>query len=233
MLGDPVHQLPAIRPIHPEQPQLFTGATEACAEETGPRRIGDRSGCDDHGHQEPQGIDQQMAFPPFDVFAFVVAALPSQFRGLDALAVETARRGVLMASGLLTHLGAQCVVETLPVSAVTPLAKIPVHTGPLGILMREHAPFDAPINDIKDGIDHRPHIERAVAPTRFGWWDHISDEIPLGISKVCRVWCGRHPSSVLHWCHLWVTFQTASKSSMRSGFFRKRLFTMTGSLRKP
>jgi hypothetical protein len=116
-----------------------------------------------------------------------------------------------MASCLLTHLGAQRVVETLPVSAVTPLAKIPVHTGPLGILMREHAPFDAPVNDIKDGIDHRPHIELAVAPARFGWWDQISDKIPFGISKVCRVWCGSHPSSVPNWCHLWATFQTASK----------------------
>ena len=210
MLGDPVHQLSAIRPINPEQPQLFTGAPESCEEEMGPRRIGDRSGCDDHGQQEPQGIDHQMAFPPFDVFAFVVAALPSQFRGFDALAVETARRGVRMASGLLTPLGAPRVVETLPVSAVTPLTKIPVHTGPLGILMREHAPFDAPVNDIKDGIDHRPHIERAVAPTRFGWGDQISDKIPFGISKVWGVWCGSHPSRVLNWCHLWATFQTAS-----------------------
>ena len=210
MLGDPVHQLSAIRPINPEQPQLFTGAPESCEEETGPRRIGDRSGCDDHGHQEPQGIDHQMAFPPFDVFAFVVAALPSQFRGLDALAVETARRGVLMASGLLAHLGTQRVVETLPVSTGTPLTKIPVHPRPLRILMREHAPFEAPVNDIKDGIDHRPHIERAVAPTRFGGRDHIFDKIPFGISKVCRVWFGSHPSSVPNWCHLWTTFQTAS-----------------------
>src|SRR5262252_202206 len=105
MLADPVHQLPAIRTINPEQPQLFTGAPESCEEETSPSRIGDRSGCDDHGHQEPPGIDHQMALTPFDVFAFVVAALPSQFRSLDALAVETARRGVFMASCLLTHLG--------------------------------------------------------------------------------------------------------------------------------
>src|SRR5215831_17479464 len=211
MLGDPFHQLPSIRAINPDQPELFTGAPESCEEETGPSRIGDRSRCDYHSHQEPQRIDQQMAFTPFDVFAFVVAALPSQFRGFDALAVEAARREVFMASCLLTHLGAQRVVETLPVSAVTPLTKIPVHTGPLGILMREHAPFEAPVNDRKDGIDHRSHIELAVAPTRFGWGDQISDKIPFGISKVCRVWCGSHPSSVLNWCHLWATFQTASK----------------------
>src|SRR4029453_7155423 len=213
MLGDPFHQLPSIRAINPDQPQLFTGAPESCEEETGPSRIGDRSSCDDHGHQEPQRIDQQMAFTPFDVFAFVVAALPSQVCGFDALAVETARRGVLMTFCLLTHLGTQRVVETLPVSAVTPLTKIPVHTGPLGILMREHAPFDAPVNDIKDGIDHRPHIELAVAPTRFGGRDQISDKSPFGISKVCRVWFGSHPSSLPNWCHLWTTFQTASEQA--------------------
>ena len=196
MLGDPFHQLPSIRTINPDQPQLFTGATESCAEETGSSRIGDRSSCDDHGHQEPQGIDQQMAFTPFDVFAFVVAALPSQFRGLDALTVETAGRGMFVAPGLLAPVGAQGVVEALPVPTVTPVADILVHTGPLRILMGEHAPFDAPVNDIKNGIDHRPHIQLAGAPTRLGWWDQRLDKIPCGISEVCGVWIGVHPQSV-------------------------------------
>ena len=131
-----------------------------------------------------------MAFAAFDLFAAIVAALPSQFCGLDALAVQAARGGVLVAARLLAHLGAQGVVEALPVPAVTPLAEIPVHTGPLRILMGEHAPFDAPVDDIKDGIDHRAHIQFAVASTRFGWWDQIFDTIPFGISEVCGVWFG-------------------------------------------
>src|SRR4029450_10361919 len=177
MLAHPVSQLSPIGPIDPEQAQLFTGAAELGEEETSPRRVGDGGGGDDHRHQEPQRIDQQMAFAPFDVFAFVVAALPSKLRGLDALTVEAAGRRVLVTARLLAHPGAQGVVETLPVPAVPPLAEIPVHTGPLRILMGEHPPFDAPINDIEDGIDHRPHIELAGAPTRFGWRDQIFDKI--------------------------------------------------------
>src|SRR5262245_51097599 len=211
MVAYPVHQLPPIGPIDPEQSQLFTGAAQPGEEEPGPRRVRDGGSRDDHGHQEPQRIDQQMPFAPFDIFAFVRAALPSQFRGFDALAVDTARRRVFVPSRLLAHLGADGIMETLPGPAVAPLTEIPIDTGPLRILMGEHAPFDAPIDDIKNGIDHRAHIQRAVAPTRLGWWDQIFDKIPFGISKVCRVWFGSHPSSVPNWCHLWTTFQTASK----------------------
>jgi len=62
--------------------------------------------------------------------------------------------------------------------------------------MGEQAPFDAPVDDIENGIDHRPHIEFAAASTRLGWRDQIFDKIPFGISKVCRVWFGSHPSSL-------------------------------------
>jgi hypothetical protein len=59
--------------------------------------------------------------------------------------------------------------------------------------MREHPPFDTPVDDIEDRIDHRPHIEFTGAPTGLGWGDQIFDTIPFGISEVCRVWMGIHP----------------------------------------
>jgi len=198
MLAPPVYHLPPIASIDPQPPQLFTGAAEPCDETTRPRRIGDRGGRHAHSHQAPQRSDQQMALPPFDVFAFVVATLPSQFCGLDALAVEPARRWVLVTPCLLAHLGAQCIVEALPVPAVMPLTKIPVHTGPLWLLMGEHAPFDAPVDDRKNGLDHRVHIPLAVTPTRLRWWDQILEKIPFGISEVSGVWIGVHPHSVLN-----------------------------------
>src|SRR5215475_11560979 len=130
MVVHPVYQLPPITPIDPEQPQLFTSPAAPGEEETGASRVRDGGRRDEHGHQESQRINYQMAFAPFDVFAFVVAAFASEFRGLDALAVDAARRRVLVTSRLLAYLGAQGIVETLPVPAVTPLAEIPVHTGP-------------------------------------------------------------------------------------------------------
>src|SRR5215475_1335251 len=198
MVADTVHQLPAIASIDPEQTQLFTGTAQPCEEETGPRRVRDGGGRDDDRHQEPQCIDHQMAFAPFDVFAFVIAALPAQFRGFDALTVDTARRRVLVASRLLAHLGAYGIMETLPVPAVAPLTEIPIYTGPLRIFMGEHAPFDTSVDDIKNGIDHCSHIQRAAAPTWLRGWDHMFDKIPFGISEVCGVWIGVHPQSVLN-----------------------------------
>jgi hypothetical protein len=139
-----------------------------------------------------------MAFASFDVFALVIATLSAQFRGLDALAVETTRCRVLVTPRLPAHLGTQGVMEALPVTAITPLAEIPVHTRPLRIVMGQQAPFDAPVDDIKNGIDHRAHIQRAAASTRFGGRNQMFDTIPFGISEVCRVWIGVHPQSVLN-----------------------------------
>ena len=198
MLGDPLDQLSTIGAIDPEQAQLFAGPTEPSEEEPGASRIRHRGGGDEHGHEQPQGIDQEVPFASFDLFPTVVATLPAQFRRLDTLAVETASGGMFVATFLLAHLGTQGVVEALPGTAIAPLAEIPVHTGPLRILMRKHPPFDAPVDDIKNGIDHRPHIQLAVAPTRLGRWDQIFDKIPFGISEVCGVWSGVHPHSVLN-----------------------------------
>jgi hypothetical protein len=64
--------------------------------------------------------------------------------------------------------------------------------------MGEHAPFDAPVDDIKNGIDHCSHIQRAVAPTWLRWWDQMFDKIPFGIREVCGVWISVHPQSVLN-----------------------------------
>ena len=74
-----------------------------------------------------------MALAPFDVFAFVIAAFASECSGLDTLAVDAARRWVRVTPRLLAYLGAQGVVEALPGPAVTPLAAIPVHTGPFRV----------------------------------------------------------------------------------------------------
>ena len=187
MVGDPLNEVPTIGPIDPDQPELLARAAEPGKEETRPSGVGDGGCRDDHGQDAPKRIDQQVAFAAFDLFAAVVPTLPAQLRGFDALTIQAARGGGGVAALLLTHLGTQGVVETLPVPAVTPLVEIPVHALPLGIRMGEHTPFDAPIDNIEESIDHRTHIQRAMASTRLGWWDQICDKIPCGISEVCRV----------------------------------------------
>src|SRR5215467_8123559 len=148
MLGDPLHQLPTRGPIAPDEPQLFTGAAEPRQEEPGPCGVGHGSRRHQDGQQEPERIDPHLPCAPFAVFAFVVAAFASQRGGLDALAVETTRRRVLVAVRQQADLGAQGGVEALPGPAVAPWTDIPVYTGPCGILMGPHPPLDAPVDDI-------------------------------------------------------------------------------------
>jgi hypothetical protein len=103
-----------------------------------------------------------------------------------------------MATGVLAHLRSQGSMETVPLPTVTPLAEIPVPAVPIGILMRQHPPLNAAIYDIKDGIDYGPHVQGAVASARFWWRYQIFDKMPFGISEVCWVWIGVHPSSFLN-----------------------------------
>ena len=130
MVVHPVYQLPPIAPIDPEQPQLVTSPAEPGEEETGASRVRDGGRRDDHGHQESQRIHYPMVLAPCDVFACVIAAFASECCGLDALAVDAARRWVLVTPCLL---GAPGVVETWPVAAVTPWAKVTIHPSGLSI----------------------------------------------------------------------------------------------------
>src|SRR5919199_2844012 len=152
MLPHPLDQVPAIGPTDQDKAKLLPPPAEPRKEEPGPCGVRYRSGRDEHGHEGPQRIDEEMSFAAFHLFTTIIAPLPAQLRGLDALTVEAARRGVLVAALFLAHTGPQGVMQPLPVPAVTPLAEKPVHTGPLRILMGQHTPFDAPIDDIENGI---------------------------------------------------------------------------------
>ena len=76
-----------------------------------------------------------MPFSAFDLFARIVAALAGDVGRLDALAVQTTGGGMLlMPAGLLAYLGAQGIVQALPVTAVTPLPKVMIDAFPIRIL---------------------------------------------------------------------------------------------------
>src|SRR5215475_13600469 len=124
MLAHPCHQLPPIGPSDPEQTQLFTGPAASGQEQARPSRVRHRGGRDDEGQEESQRIHQDMPFAAFDIFAFIVAPLAPECGRLPTLAIEAASGGVFVASCLLAYLGAQGIVEPLPVPTVTPLAEI-------------------------------------------------------------------------------------------------------------
>src|SRR5262245_66620207 len=84
---------------------------------------------------------------------------------------------------VLADLGTHGIVEALPVAAVAPLRKVPIDAIVVGILMREHAPLDPPVNDKKDGIDDDSNIEDTTTTTRRGGRNKIFIPIPFATSE--------------------------------------------------
>ena len=84
--------------------------------------------------------------------------------------------------------------------------------------MGEHAPFDAPIDDIKNGIDHRPHLQLAVAPTRLWGWNQIFDNTISNKYLCILLKCLQRRIGVLLWvAYLFIRFGIRSHSaSVRS-----------------
>ena len=92
-------------------------------EQARPSRVRYGGRRDDHSQKEPQGIDEEISFAAFDLFAAIITALPTQCCGLVTLAVETVRRGMLVAAIFLAYMGVQGVMNPLPVPAVASLAE--------------------------------------------------------------------------------------------------------------
>src|SRR5215468_9045563 len=87
-----------------------------------------------------------MPLASFRLFAAVVATLSAQLRRLDALAIEAAGRGVLVAAHPLANLRAQGVVEALPVPAGTPWAERPLVITDSVDLARHRSSSQKPVN---------------------------------------------------------------------------------------
>lgn len=66
----------------------------------------------------------------------------------------------------------QGAMYPLPVITIMPLAEVLNRHSAFGVLMGKHPPFDAPIDDIEDSIDHCAHHIEFTTSTGFRWWDH-------------------------------------------------------------
>src|SRR5262245_19761206 len=141
MQQNPSHQLTPIIAVNPEAAQFLAAPAQPLKQEPSPSRVRNRSGSDNDGQQQAQGIDQQMSFAPIDLFALVIAPDTGDLSGFDALAIQTARGRVLVTPPLSSHLGAQGVVDPLPRPLLLPLAKIMIDALPVGILLGQHPPL--------------------------------------------------------------------------------------------
>src|SRR4051794_14279263 len=99
MITHPVEQLAAVGAVDPDPPQFLAPAAHPL--ELHPRAFGfgERSGGHHHCQEQAHGVDQQMTLAALDHLAAIVTTLAPHRSGLDALAVQTASRGMLMPTG--------------------------------------------------------------------------------------------------------------------------------------
>ena len=125
-----------------------------------------------------------MPFAAFDLFACIVAALAGDLGRLDALAVQTTGSRMFMPACLPAYLGAQGIVQALPVTAVTPLPKVMIDAFPLGVLSGQSPPLDAAHHHIEDGVKDQAHLQAPWPPARFGGRNQLFDKLPLVVSEI-------------------------------------------------
>ena len=137
-----------------------------------------------HGHakQEAQRVHQQMALTAFDPLAGVKAHPATMAGGLDALTIQNRRRGAAALAVHFPHHRAQRVVERRPLVIERPLPENMVNRFPMGKFHGEVTPRAATFDDIQDGIQDLPPINRW--PSAFGGLgEHWFKVSPLGVGE--------------------------------------------------
>ena len=147
-----------------------------------------RSGSDQHGHQQPQRIDQQMPLAALDFLAPVVTAfLAAHLGGLHRLAVDAHRTGRRLAAFLDTDLAPQHIDELGPSAVVAPLGEILVH-GALGKqVVGEHVPLATAAVQVENRVDDLPHIHGPRPTSVLGFRNQRFENRPLCIGQVGRI----------------------------------------------
>jgi hypothetical protein len=196
MLQDPSDQLATIGAIDPDAPQFLGRAAQAPDQQTRPCCIRERGGRDHHDDNQTHRVDQEMPFAPRDLFARILAAQTWSGTRLQALSVQAASRGVLMASGLATDLGAQPIVDALPSPIIAPHPKVRVEALPLGIVLGQHPPLTARNDNLEHRIDQLTHVQTAWSASGLCCRDMIFDTIPVAVGQIGGVCLCAHTPNV-------------------------------------
>jgi site-specific DNA recombinase len=144
--------------------------------------VGRRRG-DHDGQQQPHDVDDDVAFPPVDLLAPVVASLAADLASLDRLAVDAGGAWRRLTTGGDPHLLAEDVVDGLPGAVVAPLLEVVVDGALGGEVTGEELPLAAGFVEVDDGVEDFPHVDLAwSAAVEDG--DHGFGGVPLGVGQV-------------------------------------------------
>ena len=135
-------------------------------------------------NKQPQRVDQQMPLASLHFLTRIIATHPGQLRRFDALTIEDASGGMLMATCTLAYLGPQRLVTPTPRAIIAKRAKVAIDALPGRILSWQHPPVTPRDGQIQDRIDHRAHVQRAWVTSRFCRRDQVFDPIPLKVGQI-------------------------------------------------
>src|SRR5215831_6750088 len=122
----------------------------------------------EHGEQQSQRIDQQMALAPLHFLAAIIAALrASHLGGLDRLTVDA--RGTRGGFAPRCHAGplAQGRDYLVPGPVVAPLGKGVIRSALGQQIVRQHIPLTAAAIQVPQGIEDFTHLHLLWAPSSW------------------------------------------------------------------
>jgi hypothetical protein len=97
-------------------------------------------------------------YPPFDLFATIIAALTAHFRRFDTLAIDDSSTGMGTTPGLATDFIAQSPIDPLPCAILTPFVVVIVHALIVWEIMWQVFPLTTRLRNIEHGVHRFSHI---------------------------------------------------------------------------
>jgi len=135
--------------------------------ELGPGTVLHRRRMHHHVQQQPEGVDEQVAFAAADAFARVVADLLTTLAGLRALGVQHRGRGLRVAPVDDPHLITQNLVHPVPGAVGGPGPKPLVGDAPRRQIVRNQPPRAPTDQHITDRVDDQPPRVDVRTPTQL------------------------------------------------------------------
>jgi hypothetical protein len=91
---------------------------------------------------------------------------------------------MLVTSFLLSNLGPQGIMDTLPDTGIAPAPEIAIDPRPVREIMRHQPPLNPTHGNRQKGIDDFAHMQFSMPSTRLFWRNQVFDTIPLLVSEV-------------------------------------------------
>ena len=213
----PVHQHTRIATVGPD---MFDAIACPLAQSQGQQLFGsipilNIGGQHHHRDDQPDRIDQDMAFAPIDFLAGIVTPLVADFGALDALTVDDTCTGVALASIAHAHQFPQVSMNGGPQAVALPESEVVIGRCPRGKVSGQVAPLATGFDHIEDGVGQLSVGMLARTSRPGGLGEAVMDELPFAVGKVR---CISHPKRITD-CG--TTYKLTLKKSF--GHFSNRL----------